>query len=129
MSQLRREAHLHSLPAFALDTQHASFAALSGDLGWGDHECQKACDAQPCGFNPRKPCSLLAFLPHILDSGAAGRQRYLAMLRDLAAKYRERPFGFLWAQGGAQPALEASLEVGGCAARHQSCMPSHRKTF
>ena len=62
--------------------------------------------------------SLLAFLPHILDSGTAGRQRYLGMLRDLAAKYRERPFGFLWAQGSAQPALEASLEVGGCAARH-----------
>ena len=62
-------------------------------------------------------CSLLAFLPHILDSGAAGRQRHLRMLADLAAKYGERPFGFLWAQGAAQPALEKSLEVGGCAAR------------
>ena len=78
----------------------------------------------PAGFNPKKPCSLLAFLPHILDSRAAGRQRYLAMLRDLAAKYRERPFGFLWAQGGAQPALEASLEVGGCAARHLHAISS-----
>lgn len=64
--------------------------------------------------------SLVAFLPHILDSGAAGRQRHLGMLRDLAAKFRERPFGFLWAQGGAQPALERSLEVGGCAMYHLS---------
>ncbi|KAK9826486.1 hypothetical protein WJX81_004945 [Elliptochloris bilobata] len=65
------------------------------------------------GARPAKKLCLLAFLPHILDSGAAGRQRALGMLRDLAAKYRERPFGFLWAQGGAQPALERCLEVGG----------------
>ncbi len=57
----------------------------------------------------------MAFLPHILDAGAAGRQRHLGALRDLAARLRERPFGFLWAQGGAQPGLERNFEVGGCA--------------
>lgn len=35
------------------------------------------------------------------------------MLTDLAAKYKERPFSYLWAEGSAQPALEAALEVGG----------------
>lgn len=30
-----------------------------------------------------------------------------------ARRYKSRPFGYLWAQGGAQPALEEALGVGG----------------
>ena len=59
----------------------------------------------------RQAC-VLAFLPHILDAGAAGRNRSVALLRGGAAAFAERPWGFAWAEGGAQPALEAALGVG-----------------
>lgn len=36
----------------------------------------------------------------------------LQILQSLAEKYKERPFGFLWAEGGSQPELEANLGVG-----------------
>ena len=29
------------------------------------------------------------------------------------ARYKTRPFGYLWAEGGKQPALEEALGVGG----------------
>ncbi len=37
----------------------------------------------------------------------------------LADKYAERPFSYLWAEGGAQPQLESLLEVGGYVDRNQ----------
>ena len=37
----------------------------------------------------------------------------LQMLASQAEHFRERPFSWLWAEGGQQPALEASLGVGG----------------
>jgi protein disulfide-isomerase A6 len=61
---------------------------------------------------PKQLC-LLAFLPHILDSQAAGREAYLQILRGLTAKFKDRPFSYLWAEGGAQPGLEANFGVGG----------------
>ncbi|KAL4431619.1 hypothetical protein ABPG77_001461 [Micractinium sp. CCAP 211/92] len=61
---------------------------------------------------PKQLC-LVAFLPHILDSKAAGRQAYLEILRGLTAKFKDRPFSYLWAEGGAQPRLEENFGVGG----------------
>ena len=60
----------------------------------------------------RQAC-VLAFLPHILDAGAAGRNRSLAVLRAGAKAFASRPWGFAWSEGGAQSALEAALNVGG----------------
>jgi protein disulfide-isomerase A6 len=60
----------------------------------------------------RQAC-VLAFLPHILDTSAAGRNRSVAVLRAAAAAFASRPWGFAWSEGGAQPALEAALGVGG----------------
>lgn len=37
----------------------------------------------------------------------------LQTLAKLADKYADRPFSYLWAEGGAQPQLESLLEVGG----------------
>ncbi len=48
----------------------------------------------------------MAFLPNILDSGADGRNAYLAILKELAEKYKGRPFSYLWAEGGSQSDLE-----------------------
>lgn len=55
---------------------------------------------------------LVAFLPHILDSKAAGRNGYLATLREVAKAFVDRPWGYVWVEAGAQPALEAALGVG-----------------
>jgi protein disulfide-isomerase A6 len=60
----------------------------------------------------RQAC-VLAFLPHILDATAAGRNRSLAVLRTGAAAFASRPWGFAWSEGGAQAALESALGVGG----------------
>ncbi|KAK9811676.1 hypothetical protein WJX72_008165 [[Myrmecia] bisecta] len=56
---------------------------------------------------------LLAFLPHILDSGAKGRHAYIKVLQSVADKFKDRQFSYHWVEGGKQPALEANLEVGG----------------
>ena len=39
----------------------------------------------------------------------------LQVLKKLAEQHWTRPFSYLWAEGGAQPALEASVGVGGSA--------------
>ena len=36
---------------------------------------------------------LIAFLPHILDSMAAGRNGYIETLLTIAERYKQRPFG------------------------------------
>merc|ERR1712060_831621 len=51
----------------------------------------------------------VAFLPHILDSGAAGRGVYLETLKTVAKRNR-RLYTFLWSEAGAQLKLEESLD-------------------
>jgi protein disulfide-isomerase A6 len=67
------------------------------------------------GLKEKKPAQLclVAFLPHILDSGVAGRNAFLETLAQVAAAYKERPFSWFWAEGGAQTGLEANVGVGG----------------
>lgn len=38
---------------------------------------------------------MVAFLPHILDSTAAGRNGYIATLLGIAERYKQRPFGYV----------------------------------
>lgn len=37
---------------------------------------------------------MIAFLPHILDSTAAGRNGYIELLLNIAERYKQRPFGY-----------------------------------
>lgn len=53
-----------------------------------------------------------AFLPDILDSGAAGREAYLSAVKTLAEKNKARPWAFFWSAAGKQPALERALSGG-----------------
>ncbi|GAB4823313.1 hypothetical protein N2152v2_010359 [Parachlorella kessleri] len=81
---------------------------------WEEHCLGHAADADldiPA-VKPRQLC-LVAFLPHILDTKAAGRQALIKILQGLAAKYKDRPFSYFWAEGAALPALEANVGVGG----------------
>ena len=65
-----------------------------------------------CTASGRQAC-VLAFLPHILDATAAGRNKSLAVLSKSATAFAARPWGWAWLEGGAQPALEATLGVAG----------------
>ncbi|XP_054618174.1 protein disulfide-isomerase A6 [Dunckerocampus dactyliophorus] len=56
---------------------------------------------------------IIAVLPHILDTGAAGRNGYLEVMLKMADKYKKKMWGWLWAEAGAQMELEASLGIGG----------------
>eukprot|EP00270_Netrium_digitus_P011338 TRINITY_DN35_c0_g1_i5.p1 TRINITY_DN35_c0_g1~~TRINITY_DN35_c0_g1_i5.p1 ORF type:complete len:440 (-),score=150.18 TRINITY_DN35_c0_g1_i5:181-1500(-) len=59
------------------------------------------------------PICFLAFLPHILDSKAEGRQKYLDVLSSTASKFKRSFYGYAWAEAGAHEDLETTLGVGG----------------
>ncbi|KAF7645607.1 hypothetical protein LDENG_00201250 [Lucifuga dentata] len=56
---------------------------------------------------------VIAVLPHILDTGAAGRNGYLEVMKKMADKYKKKMWGWLWTEAGVQMELEASLGIGG----------------
>uniref|UniRef100_A0AAQ6AMW5 Protein disulfide-isomerase A6 n=1 Tax=Amphiprion ocellaris TaxID=80972 RepID=A0AAQ6AMW5_AMPOC len=56
---------------------------------------------------------IIAVLPHILDTGASGRNGYLEVMMKMAEKYKKKMWGWLWTEAGAQMDLEASLGIGG----------------
>ena len=47
-----------------------------------------------------KEVCLIAFLPHIYDSSAAERNRYIGVIQESAKKNRGKPIKYLWAQAG-----------------------------
>lgn len=55
-------------------------------------------------------CVLVA-LPHIVDSGADGRNKYIERIDAIAKKFRGTAFTFLWYEYTSQPLLEQSLEL------------------
>lgn len=57
-----------------------------------------------------KLCVFVA-LPHILDSGADGRNKYKEIITAASKAVRGMPFSFLWFEGGSQPDLENTLEL------------------
>jgi len=62
-----------------------------------------------CGETGR--ICVVMFVPHILDSQAAGRNAYLDQLSDVAKAMRGKPLTFLWSEAGAQAALEEAVDV------------------
>jgi len=56
---------------------------------------------------------IITVLPHILDTGAAGRERYLAVLATLAEKYKGKPFRYTWSEAGMQAEMEQRFDLGG----------------
>ncbi|XP_027896345.1 protein disulfide-isomerase A6 isoform X1 [Xiphophorus couchianus] len=56
---------------------------------------------------------IIAVLPHILDTGASGRNGYLDVMVKMAEKYKKKLWGWLWTEAGGQMELEASLGIGG----------------
>jgi len=60
-----------------------------------------------------KQLCIVAFLPHILDSQAAGRNAYIDILKKVGEKYKNQGWGYVWTEAMAQDTLEQSLGVGG----------------
>ncbi|XP_063757902.1 protein disulfide-isomerase A6 isoform X2 [Eleginops maclovinus] len=56
---------------------------------------------------------VIGVLPHILDTGAAGRNGYLEVMMKMAEKYKKKSWGWLWMEAGTQMELEAALGIGG----------------
>ena len=54
---------------------------------------------------------VIMFIPHILDSGAKGRNAYLDTLAEVTKEFRGKPMSFAWCEGGAQAELEGALDV------------------
>jgi protein disulfide-isomerase A6 len=71
----------------------------------GQHVIEEQCkDVSLC---------LVAFLPHVLDTGAEGRNAFLDILAAQAKKYKKQGYGMVWAEAFTQPELEQALDVGG----------------
>lgn len=70
----------------------------------GDAEFREHCEHRTC---------ILAFLPHILDGGAAARNEYLKMVETVFKKSKadNTPAGFMWLQGGDQFEIEEMLSL------------------
>ncbi|EDW63888.1 protein disulfide-isomerase A6 homolog [Drosophila virilis] len=64
-----------------------------------------------CGH---KSWCVISVLPTLLDCNAKCRNKLLGTLRELCAKYpAQQGWGWVWTEGGQQPALERGLRVGG----------------
>jgi hypothetical protein len=70
---------------------------LLNDADWRAH-----CEDRTC---------IVAFLPHIYDDGAAGRNANLKLINDVMQKAKKegRTHGFMWSQGGDQFEMEEKL--------------------
>jgi hypothetical protein len=70
----------------------------------GDAEFREHCEHRTC---------VLAFLPHILDGGAAARNEYLKTVDAVFKKSKadSTPAGFMWLQGGDQFEIEEMLSL------------------
>jgi len=58
-----------------------------------------------------KGTCVIAFLPHINDSGEQKRQEYLKELKEIRDKNSAKPLSFLWVQGGNNFDFEESLTL------------------
>ncbi|XP_054015240.1 protein disulfide-isomerase A6 homolog [Hylaeus anthracinus] len=60
-----------------------------------------------------KPLCVVSVLPHILDCQSDCRNQYLKTLNELGEKYKQKMWGWVWAEAGAQRHIEEALEIGG----------------
>jgi len=64
---------------------------------------QKNCEKNVC---------IIGFLPHIYDSSAEERNRYLEVFQEIVKKNRGKPISFLWTQAGDHYKFEQMVGVG-----------------
>lgn len=94
-----------SLVGFALESLETTGAPIKISQIVDQSSFTEACGS-------RKLCAML-FVPHILDTGAKGRNDYLAAFHEVGSNFRKMPLGFVWSEAGAQPQLEETLSING----------------
>ncbi|CAN9507870.1 unnamed protein product [Ophioblennius macclurei] len=72
---------------------------------------------------------VIAVLPHILDTGASGRNAYLEVMKAMAEKYKKKMWGWLWTEAGVQMDLESSLGIGGFGYPAMAAVNSRKMKF
>lgn len=60
-----------------------------------------------------QPLCIVAILPNIYDCTAQCRNDYIKILKELGDKFKQKQWGWLWAEGGTQLAVEEALDIGG----------------
>ena len=63
-----------------------------------------------CVKGAAKICVVVT-VPHILDSGAKGRNKVIDTVAEAAKSFRGKPIAFVWTEAMAQPELESAIEV------------------
>lgn len=64
-----------------------------------------ACESQPL--------CIVAILPNIYDCQSKCRNDYIKVLKELGDKFKQKSWGWLWAEAGSQTDLEQALDIGG----------------
>ncbi|CRK86583.1 CLUMA_CG000025, isoform A [Clunio marinus] len=59
------------------------------------------------------PLCVVAILPNIYDCKSECRNSFLNILKEMATKYKQKMWGWLWAEAGSQLAVEEALDIGG----------------
>lgn len=73
---------------------------LTGDSVFGE-ECRE------------KTLCIISVLPHILDTGAEGRNNMIKLLKELGDKYKAKQWGWVWTSAAEHPKLESMCGIGG----------------
>lgn len=76
-----------------------------------------------------KPVCVVSVLPHILDTGAEGRNKYLNILKELGEKYKKKQWGWIWSEAGAQSKLEKALGIGGFGYPAMAAVNARKKVY
>lgn len=76
-----------------------------------------------------KPVCVVSVLPHILDTGASGRNNYINILKELGEKYKKKMWGWIWSEAGAQPKLEEALGIGGFGYPALAALNARKKVY
>lgn len=66
---------------------------------------KKACENQPI--------CVVTILPNIYDCPSQCRNDYIKMLKKMADKYKQKQWGWLWAEAMTQSGVEDALDIGG----------------
>ena len=92
-----------SITRFALNKLDSSGKPPTINQITSEAEFLKTCGTEVC---------IIAFLPHIFDSSANERNRYIETLTGTVKKNRSKPLKFLWAQAGDFYKFEQLLGLG-----------------
>ena len=66
-------------------------------------------DLETC-LSSKQLCAVFV-VPHVIDTGAAGRNQLLTMFNEVATKTRTRPINFGWISGGEHEEFEQSVNI------------------